>query len=143
MPAVFRRTFLHIPVSGREENIAVENPIGGVPDCHFLPKYSANDANFTARESIQIMTKCQQIPADKISRLSVFIRKAHIPTGRAGRKIIYIFARRISEIRLKTGEGNRTLKRVETLPFFNANTDFRPGKMPITVKGNANGMINK
>jgi hypothetical protein len=59
MPAVFRRSFLYIAVSGREENIAVENPTGRVPDSHFEPKYSAAGADFTAPEYIQFMTKCQ------------------------------------------------------------------------------------
>ncbi|MDR0386086.1 MAG: hypothetical protein LBH60_08415 [Prevotellaceae bacterium] len=51
MPDVFRRSFLHIPVSGREENIAVENPTGGVPCSHFGTKCTANSADFTVQES--------------------------------------------------------------------------------------------
>ncbi|MDR0385041.1 MAG: hypothetical protein LBH60_03090 [Prevotellaceae bacterium] len=59
MPTVFRRSFLHIPVCGRGENIAADNPIGGVPDSHFGTKYYAAGANFIAQGCTHLLTKWQ------------------------------------------------------------------------------------
>ncbi|MDR0385407.1 MAG: hypothetical protein LBH60_04960 [Prevotellaceae bacterium] len=44
MPDVFRRSFLHIHVCGRDENIAADKPAGGVPDSHFGTESSAAGA---------------------------------------------------------------------------------------------------
>jgi hypothetical protein len=56
MPDVFRVSFLHIPVCGREENIAAYKPVGDVTDSYFGTESSAAGAAFTAQESIRFLT---------------------------------------------------------------------------------------